>query len=156
MDILMGLFIHTAWSRRLWPIDSKERNIHKSSSKADTDNHTYLPRIPRLCAGTPRPLWLQISVMRVSAWIMSVRTGRLENQFIERPRPRPENCTTEYFSLPLLPRPTRIYRETAPDPTRELGASRDRVSRQRRLALLGEGTESLATNARSTDGGHRG
>jgi len=53
--------------------------------------------------------------------------GRLE--FIEkRPPTRPANCTTGCFARPRL---------------------------QTRLVLLVEGTESLATNTRSTDGGHR-
>ena len=64
---------------------------------------------------------------------MSVRTGRLENLFIEQ---RPPTPTGELHH--------RVLRETAsPDTT-----TTTRLQR--------EGTESLATNARSTDGGHPG
>ena len=92
------------------------------------------------------PLWLQVSVRSSTrgSWAYEPADKKIYLSS-NGPRPRPENCTTGCFALTLLElvRPTTTHRRNAPP-----GASRDRVSRQ--------GTESLATNARSTDGGHRG
>src|SRR5258706_9783984 len=73
----------------------------------------------------PRPLWLQVSVMCVSALPPAdhERTNRpTRNLFTEqRPPTRPESCTTGCFALSLLLRPTtttgemhhRVLRATA-------------------------------------------
>ena len=123
------------------------------SAHAITSNriHTHYPTFQEcldcaLAHRVPRPHWLRVSVLCVC---VSVPPANHEH----------------------TNRLTRIYRETAHDPTGEVhhrvvfstttGGTHHRVTAspdttQRRLALLGEGTESLTTNARSADGDHRG
>ena len=52
----------------------------------------------------PRPLWIQVSVMCVSALPPAnhERTNQPTREILSSKGPRPENCTTGCFALPLL------------------------------------------------------
>jgi len=113
------------------------------------------PRMPRLCAGTLSTLTSGFCDVCVrSSPADHERTNRATRKFLSSNGPDPDRRTAPPGALRYR------FSFDPPQPLEKCTAGCFALTclqtQQRRFALLGEGTEPLATPARSTDGCHRG